>query len=220
MTYKLIICHQCRVGIAPEHLRSHLITKHKIYHPTELLETLLRSYSVMSLKDTIEFIERTDILSEPIGGLPTLYSALSCQWWYGILSTMPPQKSRFFFLSANQRTCAHERMKKMPSVFATGFCHRFLPPVFASAIKLIWDASMPPTYRIPQNRVNLRQHITQPLCNFWRRLCGINKSTLFTMPIGNTLYFFTSINHERPGTNPWKFSWSISHSLLLTHSGR
>jgi len=57
--------------------------KHEIYRPAESLETLLESYSVMSLKDTIEFIERTDILSESIGGLPIIeegYKCLTCMY--------------------------------------------------------------------------------------------------------------------------------------------
>ena len=57
--------------------------KHEIYHPAESLETLLGSYSVMSLKDTTEFMERTDIVSEPIGGLPIIeegYKCLTCMY--------------------------------------------------------------------------------------------------------------------------------------------
>jgi hypothetical protein len=54
------------------------MTKHEIYRSAESLKTLLGSYSVMSLKDTTEFIERTDILSEPIAGLPIIEEGYKC----------------------------------------------------------------------------------------------------------------------------------------------
>src|SRR5271170_1214002 len=56
----------------PEHLRSHLVTKHDISCSAEELESILQSYSMMSLKDVTDFVKYIDTLPEPIVGLPIM----------------------------------------------------------------------------------------------------------------------------------------------------
>ena len=74
----LIICRQDQIAVLPEHLQSHLITKHDLYHSAEALESDLESYSVMSLKDATEFVKCTDMLPEPIDGLPIVEEGYKC----------------------------------------------------------------------------------------------------------------------------------------------
>ena len=74
----LIICRQCRVAVPPEHLRSHLVTKHDLYRSAEELEFILHSYSVMSLNDATEFVKYTDTLPELISGIPIVEEGYKC----------------------------------------------------------------------------------------------------------------------------------------------
>ena len=91
----LIICRQCQIAVPPEHLRSHLVTKHDLYYSAEELESMLQSYSVMSLNDTTEFIEYTDTLPEPIGGLPILEEGYKCLICPHHSSSWPTMRDHF-----------------------------------------------------------------------------------------------------------------------------
>lgn len=62
----------------PEHLRSHLVTKHDLHYSAEELEAILESHSVMSLNDATEFVKYTDILPEPISGIPIVEEGYRC----------------------------------------------------------------------------------------------------------------------------------------------
>lgn len=62
----------------PEHLRSHLVTKHSIYRSAEQLESILQSYSIMSLDDATSFIKYTDTLPEPISGISIVEQGYKC----------------------------------------------------------------------------------------------------------------------------------------------
>ena len=62
----------------PDHLRSHLVTKHDLYRSAEELESILRSHSVMSLDSVADFIKYTDTLPEPICGLPIVEDGYKC----------------------------------------------------------------------------------------------------------------------------------------------
>ena len=74
----LIICSHCRIAVPPEHLRSHLVTKHDVYRSAEELESILQSHSVMSLEGAVEFVKYTDTVPEPIGGLPIVEEGYKC----------------------------------------------------------------------------------------------------------------------------------------------
>ena len=74
----LIICRHCCIAVPPEHLRSHLMTKHDLYRSAEELESILDSYSVMSLEDTMAFVKYIDTLPESIGGLPVVENGYKC----------------------------------------------------------------------------------------------------------------------------------------------
>ena len=67
------------------------MTKHDLHHSAEELESILKSYSVMSLKDSIVFLKHINILKEPIGGLPVVeegYKCLICPLHTSLWSTM------------------------------------------------------------------------------------------------------------------------------------
>jgi len=74
----LVICRHCSIAVVPEHLRSHLMTKHDLYRSAEELESILRSHPVMSLNDATAFVKYTDTLSEPINGLPIMEEGYKC----------------------------------------------------------------------------------------------------------------------------------------------
>ena len=77
-TVGLIISRQGWIAVPPEHLRSHLVTKHDLYSSAEELESILQSYSVMSLNEATDFIQYTDTLPELIGGLPSVEEGYLC----------------------------------------------------------------------------------------------------------------------------------------------
>jgi hypothetical protein len=75
-----IVCRCCELTIMPEYLRSHLWKKHKIFCSTEAQHMLIRSHSLKSLDDILDFRQATTELGVPIDGIPISdgYKYLRC----------------------------------------------------------------------------------------------------------------------------------------------
>jgi len=67
---KLIICGRCDKAIPPEHLQTHVSSKHKIYCSYETVESIISGHRLMSLDSIIEFKENIKELESVIGGIP------------------------------------------------------------------------------------------------------------------------------------------------------
>jgi hypothetical protein len=67
-----IVCRRCELAIVSEYLRSHLWKKHKISCSTETQHALVRSHSLKSLDDILDFRQATTVLEVPIDGIPIL----------------------------------------------------------------------------------------------------------------------------------------------------
>lgn len=86
---ELIICRRCELAVAPEHLRTHLASKHKIYCSHDALESIKQNHVLLSLDSIIRFKEETTVLDTAIAGVSTRegYKCLKCGY-YGIWKTM------------------------------------------------------------------------------------------------------------------------------------
>jgi hypothetical protein len=69
---KSIICRRCDKVVAPEHLQTHVSSKHKIYCSHDTVKSIVTGRRLMSLDAIIEFRENTKQLESPIGGIPVM----------------------------------------------------------------------------------------------------------------------------------------------------
>ena len=67
---KLIICRRCDKTVAPEHLQTHVSSKHKIYCSHDTVQSIVTGRRLMSLDAIIAFRGNTKELESPIGGIP------------------------------------------------------------------------------------------------------------------------------------------------------
>lgn len=66
---EFIICRQCELAVAPEHLRTHLASKHKIYCSHDTLQSIKQKYVLKSLDSIVMFREETTVLDTAIAGV-------------------------------------------------------------------------------------------------------------------------------------------------------
>jgi len=87
------------MAIVPEYLRSHLWKNHKIFCSSETQRALIRSHSLRSLDDILDFRQATTVLEVPIDGIPILngYRCLHCDH-----STVQPEAMRRHVQSHSQ----------------------------------------------------------------------------------------------------------------------
>ncbi len=86
---EFIICRRCELAVAPEHLRTHLASKHKIYCSHDTLQSIQQAHVLKSLDSIIMFREETTVLETAIAGVPVRegYKCLECGY-YGLWRTM------------------------------------------------------------------------------------------------------------------------------------
>jgi len=88
---KLIICRECDTAVPPEHLQTHVSSKHKINCSHDMIESIVSGRGLMSLESIIEFKENTAMLESAIGGIPVRqgYKCLKCGycvWKWGSMT--------------------------------------------------------------------------------------------------------------------------------------
>ncbi len=77
---RLIICRGCDKAVPPEHLQTHVTSKHKIYCSHDVVESIVSGRRLMTLDSIIELRENMKQLESPIGGIPVRigYKCLKC----------------------------------------------------------------------------------------------------------------------------------------------
>src|SRR6266496_3170488 len=78
---RLIICRGCDKAVPPEHLQTHVTSKHKIYCSHDVVESIVSGRRLMTLDSIIELRENMKQLESPIGGIPVRsgYKCLKCE---------------------------------------------------------------------------------------------------------------------------------------------